>query len=87
MLIGTPGPDQTYTDLNEDFSYYQIYECVDDRTLLSINIRDSDFFGNCPEHGTKLRRLDGTPDECPKCGGKLTCTRLEMHPLEESERK
>jgi len=85
-LTGTPEPDQTYSDLNEDFSYYRIYECAGGKNLLSINVRDSDFSGKCPEHGTELRQLEGLPKECPKCRGKLEAAKLEMHPLEEGER-
>ena len=86
VLTGTPEPGQTYSDLNEDFSFYQLYECENDKALLSINIRDSDFSGKCPEHDTVLRKFENLPTGCPKCGARLEATKLELHPLEESER-
>jgi hypothetical protein len=86
VLTGTSESDQTFSDLNEDFSYYRVYECANDKTLLSINVWDSEFFGKCPEHETKLHKLKSLPESCPKCNSKLEAAKLEMHPLEESER-
>ncbi len=78
LLVGTQYPDQTFSDLNEDFAYYRIFLCPVDKSFLSINIHDREFDGNCPDHKVKLQMLRDLPKECPRCGGPLEITEKEI---------
>ncbi len=79
LLMGTQDPDQTFSDLNEDFAYYRLFLCPVDRAFHSINIHDREFDGDCPEHkGTKLESLKEIPTTCPKCGGEIQVVKKEI---------
>lgn len=69
LLVGTQEPNQTFSDLNEDFAYYRLFLCPVDKTLQSININDREFHGDCALHKVKLEPLQEIPKTCPKCGG------------------
>jgi hypothetical protein len=84
LLLGTQNPDQTFSDLNEDFAYYRLYKCPTDNTLHSMNVHDREWNGDCPQHkGVKLQSLNGPPTVCPKCGGPLEVVEKEILKHEE----
>jgi len=84
LLLGTQSPDQTFSDLNEDFAYYRLYLCLADKTLYSMNVHDREWNGDCPNHkGVKLQPLDSPPTVCPRCGGSLEVSEKEIIKHEE----
>ena len=84
LLLGTQTPDQTFSDLNEDFAYYKLYQCPTDKALYSMNQNDREWGGNCPQHKTtKLQSLTEIPTVCPQCGGPLQATEKEILKHEE----
>lgn len=78
LLLGTQEADQTFSDLNEDFAYYRLFQCPADMTVHSINVHDREFDGACPEHKVKLQSLADLPRACPKCGGPVQLTRKDI---------
>ncbi len=86
LLLGTQDPNQTLSDLNEDFAYYALFLCPVDKTFHSINIHDREFDGNCPEHkNVKLQAIKEIPKTCPKCGGPLEVTKKDILKPEKGE--
>jgi hypothetical protein len=84
--LGTQDPDQTFSDLNEDFAYYRIYLCPVDKTLYSMNVHDREWNGTCPQHkNMKLQPLQELPKTCPKCGGPLEIKEKETLETEKDE--
>jgi hypothetical protein len=72
LLLGTQNPDQTFSDLNEDFAYYKLYLCPADKSLHSMNVNDREWNGTCPKHKiAKLQPLNDIPKTCPRCDGPL----------------
>ncbi len=77
--MGTQNPDQTFSDLNEDFAYYRLYQCPTDKALLAMNVNDREWDGTCPQHqATKLEPLTEVPKVCPRCGGPLQIEEKEI---------
>jgi len=70
LTIGTPTLTQTYSDLNEDFSNYKVYECTACKKLFSMNIADKNFNYKCPKCSNKMNELNEIK-KCPKCNGNL----------------
>ncbi len=82
--MGTQNPDQTFSDLNEDFAYYRLFLCPADKTLHSMNVNDREWNGECPRHQTvKLQPLNDVPKYCPRCGGPLEISEKEIIKHEE----
>ena len=61
--------DQTLTDVNTEFSDFQLFVCSQEQRLLSMDILDPAFDRHCPLDGSGLVRVDHlvTPN-CPRCG-------------------
>jgi DNA-directed RNA polymerase subunit RPC12/RpoP len=78
LLVGGVGPDQTLSDLNEDYACYKLHYCPDGKEIMSIDIHNREFDGHCPEHDVELKPLEKVPQECPKCGGKLSVREREI---------
>ena len=79
LLLGTQNPDQTFSDLNEDFAYYRLYQCPADKMLHSMNANDRDWAGNCPIHkNVRLQPLSEIPTSCPRCSGPLEVSEKEI---------
>ena len=86
LLLGTQNPDQTFSDLNEDFAYFKLYLCPIDKAFHSMNANDREWNGNCPEHkSAKLQLLNEIPKICPKCGGQLVVVEEEALETEKEE--
>ncbi len=84
LLLGTQNPDQTLSDLNEDFAYYRLYRCPTDKELFSMNAHDREWDGSCPTHkNTKLQPLSEMPTTCPRCGMPLEVSEKEILKHEE----
>lgn len=86
LLLGTQDPDQTLSDLNEDFAYYRLYLCPVDKTLYSMNVHDREWEGNCPQHqDVQLQLLQDIPQPCPRCGGTAEVTKKQILKPERGE--
>jgi ribosomal protein S27AE len=85
LLLGTQEPGQTFSDLNEDFAFYKLFQCDADGTVLSIDVHDREFDGNCPQHKVKLQALTHFPHACPKCGGPINVTHKDIFKPERGE--
>jgi hypothetical protein len=84
LLLGTQNPDQTFSDLNEDFAYYRLYQCPADKELYSMNVNDREWTGTCPQHKTtKLQPLSKIPATCPRCGSPMEVSEKEILKHEE----
>jgi hypothetical protein len=78
LLVGTQQPSQTYSDLNEDFAFYQLFFCPADKSLHSMNVHDREFEAYCPEHATKMEPLPDVPTSCPVCGGPIEVVKKDI---------
>lgn len=85
LLIGTQDPDQTFSDLNEDFAYYKLFLCPEGKEIHSINVNDREFDGNCSLHKVKLKPLTDLPKTCPKCEETIHVTKKEILKTERGE--
>jgi DNA-directed RNA polymerase subunit RPC12/RpoP len=84
LLLGTQTPDQTFSDLNEDFAYYRLFRCPVDKLLFSMNVHDREWDGSCPSHKeAKLQQLSEMPTTCPRCGSRLQVSEREIVEHEE----
>ena len=78
LLVGTQEHGQTLSDLNEDFAFYKLFQCGADRRVISIDVNNREFEGNCPEHNVELQTLTHIPETCPRCDGPVTLTEKDM---------
>jgi len=78
LLKGTSAPDQTFSDLNEDFAHYRVYFCPEGKELYSFDHHDREFDEKCPIHHVELQEKKELPDHCPKCGGNTQTTEKPM---------
>ena len=70
LTKGTPTLAQTYSDLNEDFSNYKIYECTACKKFFSINIADKNSSNKCPKCSNKMNEINEIK-KCPKCNSSI----------------
>lgn len=78
LNVGSTELDQTFTDLNEDFAYYRLFLCREEKKFISANIHDRHFDERCPADGSKLIAIDVPPRTCPECGAELAARKLDM---------
>ncbi len=83
LLVGSVSKDQTFSDVNEDFAFYQLMLCPVGKEILSLDIHDRSFNGKCPVHGATLEPLAGLPKTCPMCNAPLEVVERDILPGQE----
>ncbi len=81
LLTGTNTPDQTLSDLNEDFAHFKVYLCPEGKELYSFDHHDREFDQKCPIHHEELQEQNEIPGYCPKCGGNTQTTEKPQIPI------
>lgn len=79
LALGSHNLEQTLTDLNEDFAYYQLFICRIEKAFVSANIHNRQFDNRCPADRSELLPVgDLPPKTCPSCGSDIHSERLDM---------
>ncbi|MFQ5970293.1 MAG: hypothetical protein ACE5J2_07365 [Nitrososphaerales archaeon] len=79
LTIGSTELAQTYSDLNEDYAFYQLFVCPKEREFVIANVQNRDFDNTCPAHGGKLvPATDIPPKKCPKCGADIEAKKIDV---------
>lgn len=81
LVVGEPSMTQTFSDLNEDYSRYELFECSACKVIESHNIQNKRFKGKCTSCGGSLKKIpkaDYRNLSCPKCRAELSESHVEM---------
>lgn len=82
LLLGGTDLNQTYSDLNEDFSFYSLFICKQEKIFVTVNTHDAQFNGVCAKDGSKLVPVEeAPPKKCPKCNNEISPKRLDMNEI------
>ncbi|MHA2060442.1 MAG: hypothetical protein ACW976_06670 [Candidatus Ranarchaeia archaeon] len=79
VLIGTHESKDTFSDLNEDFAFYQLHYCPIGKEYHSRDTSDPEFDSTCEIHQVKMDVLKKLPEKCPKCNEKMIITKLDLN--------
>ena len=75
--VGSYTPEESYNDLNEDFSYFKVFVCPFHKGWLYRDVHDRGFDGTCLSDGERLVAAPVPADSCPKCGGAVLSRKYE----------
>ena len=79
ILLGTHAPKETFSDLNEDNAYYQLYYCPIGKEYHSRDTSDREFNKKCEIHQGEMELLSKLPEKCPKCNEKMVVKKLDLN--------
>ena len=78
--VGTPGMNQIFTDVNNEFAQYGLFVCRKELALVHADVLDAHFDNKCPADKTHLEPVDDPENlKCPRCDKELKVE--EIKPL------
>lgn len=82
LNLGSTDLDQTYSDLNEDFAYYQLFICKKENVFVTGNVHNRHFDNRCPADGSELVLVEEIPPKkCPRCKADMTVKKISISEL------